>query len=108
MKLRSTAIAAGGFLIAISGLIGITRAHQSFTDISVEVNYWKQLNTNCRGSIDPIIALRACNQRKIQTKKLKSLGLCLGKYNLSRFKNWNADTLVREKWIPCIYKNLTE
>ncbi len=101
-------------VVCIGGILGVATflairssgAHESIHNINADVDYWIQLNRECRGSTDPAIVRKSCSQRLMQSKKLESFGLCQGKYNLGRFQDWYADTLVREKWIPCNYKKL--
>ena len=77
--------------------------------INSQIQSWTELNRACRGaSGDSPTTWEACKKREAAGAILKQHGLCQGKYNLGGFNDWKAETLVREKWIPCYYKDLTE
>jgi len=100
---RKLAIAVAAMLLLSSG--GEAQARS----INAQIKTWTELNRACRGgSGDSAKTWDTCNQREAAGAILKKNGLCQGKYNLERFNDWNADTIVRERWIPCYYKDLTE
>jgi len=77
--------------------------------INSKIQSWTELNRACRGgSGDSPKTWEACKKREAAGALLKQHGLCQSKYNLAGFSNWKAETLMREKWIPCYYKDLTE
>jgi len=100
---RRIAIAATSILFLAAG----AQAHAA--SINSQIQSWTELNRACRGgSGDSPKTWEACKKREAAGVLLKQHGLCQGKYNLERFSDWKAETLVREKWIPCYYKDLTE
>jgi hypothetical protein len=96
--------------IAVAAMLFLSAgAEAQTTSINAQIKTWTELNRACRGgSGDSPKTWDACNQREAAGAILKKNGLCQGKYNLERFSDWNADTIVRERWIPCYYKDLTE
>jgi len=100
---RKIAIGLASIILSASG------AEAQPASINTQIKSWTELNRACRGgSGDSPKTWNACNQREAAGVILKQYGLCQGKYNLERFSDWNADTLLREKWIPCYYRDLTE
>jgi hypothetical protein len=98
--------------IAVAAIVLLSagaQAQAQAASINAQIKTWTELNRACRGgSGDSPKTWEACNQREAAGAILKQNGLCQGKYNLERFSDWNADTIVRERWIPCYYKDLTE
>jgi uncharacterized protein len=94
---------------ALSGLRQQTGANNDAgkSDITTLIRAWNRANSDCRGSTDPAIVERSCDDRSQLSVRLERLGLCSGKYNLP-FEDWDARILVRDRWIPCIYSNLVE
>jgi hypothetical protein len=77
--------------------------------INSQIQSWTDLNRACRGgSGNSPKTWEACKKREAAGGLLKQHGLCQGKYNLEGFSDWKAETLMREKWIPCYYRDLTE
>jgi hypothetical protein len=77
--------------------------------INSQIQSWTELNRACRGgSGDSPKTWEACKKREVAGALLKQHGLCQGKYNLEGFSDWKAETLAREKWIPCYYRDITE
>jgi len=102
-KGNNISIAAAAIVLLSAG------AQAQAAGINAQIKTWTELNRACRGgSGDSPKTWDACNQREAAGAILKKNGLCQGKYNLERFSDWNADTIVRERWIPCYYKDLTE
>ena len=100
---RKTAIAATSILFLAAG----AQAHAA--SINSQIQSWTELNRACRGgSGDSLKTWGACKKREAAGALLKQHGLCQGKYNLEGFSDWKAETLVREKWIPCYYRDLTD
>jgi hypothetical protein len=101
--LRKIAIAATSILFLAAG------AEVPADSINSQIQSWTELNRACRGgSGDSPKTWQACKKREAAGALLKQKGLCQGKYNLEEFSNWEAQTLVREKWIPCYYRDLAE
>ena len=101
---RKTAIAATSILFLTAG----AQAHAA--SINSQIQSWIELNRACRGGSGDSspTTWEACKKREAAGAFLKQHGLCQGKYNLEGFSDWKAETLVREKWIPCYYRDLTD
>jgi len=78
-------------------------------DIGNSIRQYNHYNNRCRGGTGSAAEIQQdCVNRTKISNELENNGLCSGKYNLSQFDDWNARILVREKWIPCLYKSLVE
>ena len=78
-------------------------------DIGRSIRQWDHYNNRCRGGSGSAAEIQQdCVNRTKVSNELGNNGLCSGKYNLYQFDDWNARILVREKWIPCVYKSLVE
>ncbi len=78
-------------------------------DIGSSIRQYNHYNNLCRGGTGSATQIQqdCVNRHKISIE-LENNGLCAGKYNLNQFDDWNARILVREKWIPCVYKSLVD
>jgi len=100
---RKIAIAATSIIFLATGV------HAQTESLNSQIQSFTELNRACRGGrSDSTKTQEACKKREAAGALLKQNGLCMGKYNLERFSDWTADTLVRERWIPCYYKDLTD
>jgi len=96
--------------IAATSIIFLaTEVHAQTESLNSQIQSFTELNRACRGGrSDSTKTQEDCKKRDGAGALLKQIGLCMGKYNLERFSDWTADTLVRERWIPCYYKDLTD
>lgn len=69
------------------------------------ISDWDKVNTDCRGSYDRAIIDKACTLREIVSMQLEDMGLCQGAYLLDD-PDFGMATLLREHWVPCLYKEL--
>ncbi len=69
------------------------------------IDAWNQANGICRGSNDAAKIDRYCHLRDQLDQDLQRIGLCAGNY-LFDYPDFEMATILREKWIPCIYKDL--
>lgn len=79
----------------------------SAQSINALISGWQDANEACRGSSDPAIYEPACKERDTITALLLDAGLCEGQYQIDS-TDPAVSYLLRERWIPCIYGDLTE
>lgn len=68
---------------------------------------WQDENNLCRGSTDPNVVEKSCERRDQIASELRDAGLCMGKYLLDS-PDPNIGFLLRERWVPCLYRDLTD
>jgi hypothetical protein len=77
---------------------------QSMSDLIAD---WNDANNTCRGSTDATEVAEGCLARDLAAIKLHDIGLCEGNYLLND-PNFAIATILREHWVPCVYKELQE
>ena len=87
--------------------VGMSAGNADVSTASMDdlIRQWTQANGTCRGSNDAAKIEKYCRLRENLGKQLRNIGLCQGNY-LFDTPEFEMATILREKWIPCIYKDL--
>lgn len=88
-----------------AGVVELTSAPDNATNINELIIEWQDANGRCRDAEGAADIDQQCGLRDALADQLNNIGLCQGNYMFDT-PDFQMATLLRERWIPCLYTEL--